>query len=49
MLSFRVGTDTNEDGSPAGDIVLQGTDIKKSRAFETRLKPTGTYSYVVSA
>lgn len=47
MLSFRVGTDTNEDGSPAGDIVLQGTDIKKAEPLR-QAEADGTYSYVVS-
>lgn len=47
MLTFRVGTDTNEDGSPAGDLVLQGKDIKKAEPLR-QAEEDGTYSYVVS-
>ncbi|MGN1480941.1 preprotein translocase subunit SecD [Porcipelethomonas sp.] len=47
VLSFRVGTDTNEDGSPAGDLVLQGSDIKKAEPMRQQ-ESDGTYSYVVS-
>lgn len=47
MLSFRVGTDTNEDGTPAGDLVLQGSDIKKAEPLR-QTQTDGTYSHVVS-
>ncbi len=47
MLSFRVGTATNEDGTPAGDLVLQGADIKKAEPLR-QPEQDGTYSYVVS-
>ncbi len=47
VLSFRVGTDTNEDGTPAGDIVLQGNDIKKAEAMRQQTSE-GTYEYVVA-
>lgn len=47
VLSFRVGTDTNEDGSPAGDLVLQGSDITKAEPMRQQ-ESDGTYSYVVS-
>ncbi len=47
MLTFRVGTDTNDDGSPAGDLVLQGTDIQKAQPLR-QAEQDGTYSYVVS-
>lgn len=47
MLTFRVGTDTNEDGSPAGDLVLQGQDIVKAEPLR-QPENDGTYSYVVS-
>ncbi len=47
VLSFRVGTTTNEDGTPAGDIVLQGSDIKKAEAMR-QAQQDGTYEYVVS-
>lgn len=47
MLSFRVGTATNEDGSPSGDLVLQGADIKKAEPLR-QPEEDGTYSYVVS-
>lgn len=47
VLSFRVGTDTNEDGSPAGDLVIEGKDVKHAEAMR---QPTseGKYEYVVS-
>lgn len=47
MLTFRVGTETNEDGSPAGDLVLQGNDIEKAEPLR-KPENDGTYSYVVS-
>ncbi len=47
VLSFRVGTTTNEDGTPAGDIVLQGNDIEKAEAMR-QPQQDGTYEYVVS-
>lgn len=47
MLTFRVGTDTNDDGTPAGDLVLQGSDIKKAEPLR-QAETDGTYSYVVS-
>ncbi|MCM1226719.1 MAG: SecD/SecF family protein translocase subunit [Clostridium sp.] len=47
MLTFRVGTETNEDGSPAGDVVLQGTEIQKAEPLR-QPQEDGTYSYVVS-
>lgn len=47
VLSFRVGTDTNEDGSPAGDVVLEGKDVLKAEPMR-QPENDGTYSYVVS-
>ncbi len=47
VLSFRVGTDTNEDGSPAGDLVLQGSDIERAEPMRQK-KDDGTFEYVVS-
>ncbi|MBQ8434888.1 MAG: SecD/SecF family protein translocase subunit [Oscillospiraceae bacterium] len=47
VLSFRVGTDTNEDGTSAGDVVLQGNDIEKAEPMRQE-NPDGTFSYVVS-
>ena len=47
VLSFRVGTDTNEDGSPAGDVVLEGRDIKKAESMRQQ-QQDGTFAYVVS-
>lgn len=47
MLSFRVGTDTNEDGTPAGDLVLEGKDIVKAEPLRQQ-ENDGTFSYVVS-
>ncbi len=47
VLSFRAGTDTNEDGSPAGDVVLQGSDVKKAEPMRQQ-KDDGSFEYVVS-
>lgn len=47
VLTFRVGTDTNEDGSPSGDLVLQGSDIEKAEPMRQQ-ESDGTFSYVVS-
>lgn len=47
VLTFRVGTDTNEDGSPAGDVVLQGSDVEKADVLR-QAQTDGTYEYVVT-
>ncbi|MFR0881315.1 MAG: preprotein translocase subunit SecD [Oscillospiraceae bacterium] len=47
VLTFRVGTDTNEDGSPKGDLVLQGSDVTKAEPMRQQ-ESDGTFSYVVS-
>ncbi|MBE6844404.1 MAG: SecD/SecF family protein translocase subunit [Ruminococcus sp.] len=47
VLSFRIGTGTNEDGTPAGDIVLQGNDIENAEPMRQE-NQDGTFSYVVS-
>ena len=47
VLSFRVGTETNEDGSPAGDLVLQGSDVEKAEAVRMP-NDDGTYEWVVA-
>lgn len=47
VLSFRIGTDTNEDGSPAGDVVFEGSSIKKASALR-QPNVQGQYEYVVS-
>ncbi|MGN0613377.1 MAG: preprotein translocase subunit SecD [Porcipelethomonas sp.] len=47
VLSFRVGTDTNEDGTPAGDVVLEGADIEKAESMRQQ-QQDGTFEYVVS-
>ncbi len=47
VLSFRVGTDTNEDGTPAGDVVLQGADVVKAEPLRQQ-EQDGTFTNVVS-
>ena len=47
VLSFRVGTATNADGSPSGDLVLQGSDVEKAEPMRMP-NEDGTYSYVVA-
>ena len=47
VLSFRVGTDTNDDGTPAGDVVLEGKDIEKAEPLRQQ-EDDGTFTYVVS-
>jgi len=47
VLTFRVGTDTNEDGTPAGDLVLEGKDVVKAEPMRQQ-ENDGSFSYVVS-
>ncbi len=47
VLSFRVGTETNEDGTPSGDTVLTGKDIEKAEPLRQQ-ETDGTFSNVVS-
>ena len=47
VLTFRAGSEKNEDGTPSGDIVLQGNDVKKAEPLR-QPNDDGTFSYVVS-
>lgn len=47
VLTFRKGTDTDEDGAPTGDIVLEGGDVTKAEAVRQQDK-NGDFEYVVS-
>ncbi len=47
VLSFRRGSTTNEDGSPAGELVFEGKSIKKAEAVRYP-QADGTYEWVVS-
>ena len=47
VLSFRKGTDTDEEGTPTGELVLDGKDVEKAEGVRQQ-QDDGTFEYVVS-
>ncbi len=47
VLSFRKGTDSDEDGAPTGELVLDGKDVAHAEGVRQQ-KEDGTFEYVVS-
>lgn len=47
-LTFRYGTSTNDDGSPAGEIVISGKDVKKAGTAQQQDSSTGDAQWVVT-
>lgn len=46
MLEFHYGGDTDDDGKPTGDLVLNGNDVKSAEARYQQTE-SGGYQYVV--
>ena len=47
-LTFRYGTSTNDDGSPAGEIAISGKDVKKAGTAQQQDSSTGDAQWVVT-
>lgn len=47
VLSFRKGTDSDEEGNPTGELVLNGEDVKKASDYYQQ-QQDGTYQWTVS-
>ena len=48
MLEFRIGSDTDDEGKPTGELVLNGNDIKSAESAYQPTDETGTnYENVV--
>ena len=49
MLSFYIGSDTDDEGKPTGDLVLDGNDVKSAEAmYQIVDETTQQYEYVVA-
>lgn len=48
MLEFHYGKDTDSDGKPTGDLILNGDDVESAEAYYQRDEQKGTGEYVVS-
>jgi len=49
MLSFYIGSETDDEGKPTGDLILDGNDVKSAEALYTVVdETTQQYEYVVA-
>lgn len=48
LLTFREGLQLNEDGTPGGDVILEGKDLVSAVPSVYQNQLTGSYQYVVS-
>ncbi len=48
MLEFHYGSDTDSDGKPTGDLILNGDDVESAQAMYQQSEQNTTGQYVVS-